>query len=151
MRPSAVSRAPLATPICLPFLRRISMALSTSPPASVRAALQSIIGWLVRSRRALTSAAGIVVMGSFRPQSVPQGVAWRPPPVATDHGQRAADGGLFNDRRGGLGVRGGGAGGGRRGGRGAGGDAAARRVLLLGRQRGAAVADGVGELAEHQL
>ena len=40
-----------------PFTRRISTALSTSPPASVRAALQSIIPAPVRSRRAFTSLA----------------------------------------------------------------------------------------------
>src|SRR5262245_57674121 len=39
------------------FLRRISMAFSMSPPASMSAALQSIIGALVLSRSAFTSAA----------------------------------------------------------------------------------------------
>src|SRR5438067_8180345 len=101
MRPSAVSRAPLLPAIVLPFFRRISTALSMSPPASVRAALQSIIGWLVRSRRALTAAAEIVVMG--RASSVRYPVPWsRPPFVATDHGQRTTDMLLLYDRRGRL-------------------------------------------------
>src|SRR5262249_50574460 len=160
MRPSAVSRAPFLSGIERPFLRRISTALSMSPPASVRAALQSIIGWLVRSRRALTAAAEIAVMG--RASSVRYPVpSSRPPFVATDHGQRAADRLLLNDRGGRLGVRGaggargGGGGGGRAGradgGAGAAGPAAARRRLLLGRQGGAALADSVGQPGQDQL
>src|SRR5262249_52630145 len=147
MRPSAVSRAPFLSATSLPRLRRISTAFSMSPPASVRAALQSIIGWLVRSRRALTAAAEIVVMGGafLSPCAT---VLPGPQAVATDQGQRPTDRSLFNDRRGRLGVRGagGGRGAGRGGGRagrgdggaGAAGPAAARRRLLLGRQGGAA-------------
>src|SRR5437879_8913642 len=44
------------------FLRRMSTALSMLPSASVRAALQSIMGALVRSRRVFTAAAEIVLI-----------------------------------------------------------------------------------------
>src|SRR3954451_1907736 len=60
--PSEVSR-PASLPILLPILtRRISSALAASPLASVRAFLQSIMPAPVFSRRALTSAALIVVL-----------------------------------------------------------------------------------------
>src|SRR5260370_35489189 len=49
------------------FLRRTSMAFSMSPPASVSAALQSIIGALVRSRSAFTSAAEMFMSQHLTP------------------------------------------------------------------------------------
>src|SRR5712691_7922312 len=55
--PSLVARPlRLAADAC-PLTRRISIALSMSPPASARAALQSMIPAPVRSRSALTSVA----------------------------------------------------------------------------------------------
>ena len=55
--PSLASRSALLTDNFCPFLRRISIAFSKSPSASVRAPLQSIIPAPVASLRFLTSAA----------------------------------------------------------------------------------------------
>src|SRR5438309_2130430 len=57
------------------FSRRILAALSMSPPASVRAALQAIMGALVRFRNSLTALALIVLM-LLRPLSGTPLAAW---------------------------------------------------------------------------
>ena len=59
IRPEAVSRPARFSIVFLPDLRSNSTAFSASPPASVKARLQSIIGSPVCSRRALTAAAVI--------------------------------------------------------------------------------------------
>src|SRR5690242_11043365 len=82
------------------------MALSTSPPASCRAALQSIIPAPVRSRRAFTSLAliSMVLTGSLplrpdlaallrpaRPAAAPRRAGWPPPVPAEPPAARAAE------------------------------------------------------------
>src|SRR5688572_15570514 len=62
-RPNAVSRPPRPSWILRPFFRSHSLAASLSPPVSVRACLQSIIGKPVSSRNWRTSAAVISAMG----------------------------------------------------------------------------------------
>src|SRR3954462_6269266 len=57
MTPSDAARSPRLAACAWPFTRRISTALSTSPPASWSARLQSIIPAPVRSRSAFTSPA----------------------------------------------------------------------------------------------
>src|SRR4051812_22847687 len=57
MTPSEVPRLLRLAADAAPFLRRISIAFCSSPPASSSAFLTSIIGAPVRSRSALTSAA----------------------------------------------------------------------------------------------
>src|SRR5436189_5747195 len=65
-RPSLVVRPVRFAAEAWPFTRRISIALSTSPLASARAALQSMMPAPVRSRSALTSAAEIsAITGSL--------------------------------------------------------------------------------------
>ena len=56
-RPSLVARVAFLAAVATPFLRRMTMAASTSPLASVRAFLQSIMGALVFSRSSFTCAA----------------------------------------------------------------------------------------------
>src|SRR3954452_21621446 len=60
MTPSDAVRAPRFAACAWPFTRRISIALSTSPFASTRAPLQSIIPAPVRSRSSFTSLAEMV-------------------------------------------------------------------------------------------
>src|SRR5256885_5063017 len=55
--PSLVARPLRFAADAWPLIRRTSIALATAPPASARAALQSIIPAPVRSRSAFTSAA----------------------------------------------------------------------------------------------
>src|SRR6185437_13161386 len=55
--PSLVTRAAFFGALAAPVLRRMMTAFSMSPPASVRAFLQSIMGAPVRSRSSLTCAA----------------------------------------------------------------------------------------------
>src|SRR6185437_2202994 len=55
--PSLVTRAAFFCALAAPVLRRMMTAFSMSPPASVRAFLQSIMGAPVRSRSSLTCAA----------------------------------------------------------------------------------------------
>src|SRR6516162_1869052 len=62
IRPSAVSLSPFLSMMALFRLRRSSVAFSISPFASISAALQSIMGALVRLRKAMTAAAEIVLI-----------------------------------------------------------------------------------------
>ena len=61
-RPSFIARPAFFATCAMPFLRRMVIASSMSPFASVSAALQSIMPAPVRSRRALTSVAVIVAI-----------------------------------------------------------------------------------------
>src|SRR5262249_52368661 len=146
--PSAVSLPARLTPWALPHSRRISMALSMSPPASVRAALQSIIGALVRSRRAFTAVAEMLLMVSPSREKSRRAGGVSPrrdvfPPGA--HAPGSPSQCLLYDRGSRLGVRGADAGGhGRLRPR-------LDQPLLVGRQGGAALEDGVGQLRQDQL
>src|SRR5262249_26690430 len=124
------------------FLRSSSMAFSISPLAAIRAALQSIMGALVRSRRLFTAAAEIVLMLLIPLFAVVQG-----PWSGERHHSPLAS--LFNDCWGGSRVRGGCVGAiGRR----CGGDRPRAQLrLLLGRQRRPPFQHGIGQLGKHQL
>src|SRR5687768_6457700 len=65
-RPNDVSRPPRPSWSLSPFLRMISLAAVRSPPVSLRACLQSIIGKPVSSRNWRTSAAVISAMRTLR-------------------------------------------------------------------------------------
>src|SRR5260370_20249651 len=144
MRPSAVSRPSRLTETPLLRSRRIWIAFSMSPLASLRAALQSIIGRLVRSRSCITSLALIWLIFTSLQRIRAQ--------TTEDGGQKTAVCPLssvfcplFTDAAAGLGVR-------------RGPDVAGRRRgarpdhgLLFRRQGGPAFEHGIRQPAQHQL
>src|SRR5262249_38744883 len=143
-RPSPVTRSGRLMP---PFLRRMSTAFGTSPPASVRALLHSIIPRPVSLRSSLTAGAlgWLVGPSSFQLSRLAkirsQRAAGRSASPAA--GWRLRADGLLYDRRSGLGVR-------RRAGAVAGGGCGTRldQPLLVGRQGRPALHDGVGQLRQ---
>ena len=97
--PSDAARSPRFAACACPFTRRISIALSRSPPDSWSAALQSIIPAPVRSRSAFTSFAEMVVLIANRSSS---GSKVRRSRGARGRGRRA--GGLVGRESGPLGL-----------------------------------------------
>ena len=72
IRPSPASRSAILSCTFSPRARSSSLALASSPPASVRAFLQSIIGSPVSSRSFLTIWA-VICISVLLPESDPRG------------------------------------------------------------------------------